>query len=94
MAYNQELSGSDNSNYWNGNITSSYVLSSDGFGEAKNTNSKVTYRKSGDKYYITAQPESGQSILDFGGFTKDMEGGILIVRNPQTVRPSSVSLSI
>ena len=91
LAYNQELSGSDNSNYWNGNITSSYVLSSDGFGEAKNTNSKVTYRKSGDKYYITAQPESGQSILDFGGFTKDMEGGILIVRNPQTVRPSSVN---
>ena len=90
LQYNQELSGSNDANTWSGNVTSSYILSSDGFGADKNTDSKVSYRKSGDKYYITAQPAT-PPLLDFGGFTRDMEGGILIVRDPQSPRPSSIN---
>tara|TARA_R100001015_G_C4635340_1_gene204756 strand:- start:5750 stop:10666 length:4917 start_codon:yes stop_codon:yes gene_type:complete len=91
LEHNQELSGSTPANSWTGNPTSSYILSSDGFAKeigSANTNTKVSYRKSGDKYFLTAQPQ-GSNFIDFGGFTEDMEGGIVIVRFPQNPRPAS-----
>jgi len=91
LTHNQELSGSTPANSWTGNPTSSYILSSDGFAKevtSANTNTKVSYRKSGDKYFLTAQPQ-GSNFIDFGGFTRDMEGGIVIVRFPQNPRPAS-----
>ena len=91
LTHNQELSGSTPANSWTGNPTSSYILSSDGFAKevtSANTNTKVSYRKSGDKYFLTAQPQ-GSNFIDFGGFTRDMEGGIVIVRFPQNPRPES-----
>ena len=90
LTYNQELSGSTPTYNWNSNITSSYVLSSDGVEEPYNTTTLISYRKSGDKYFISAKPQ-GSNFLDFGGFTKDMEGGILIVRNPINPRPLSIN---
>jgi len=89
LTHNQDLESSGL--YWTGNPTSSYILSSDGYASdlpSPNTNTKVSYRKSGDKYFLTAQPQ-GTSFIDFGGFTKDMEGGIVIVRDPQIPRPAS-----
>ena len=91
LTHNQDLSGSSPSNYWNGNPTSSYVLSSDGYAsevEGPNTTTKVEYKKSGGKFFVTAKPQ-GTSFIDFGGFTSDMKGGVLIVRSPQTPRPGS-----
>ena len=43
---------------------------------------KLSYRKSSDKYFVTARPQGGSNFIDFGGFTKDMEGGVLIIREP------------
>jgi len=91
LTHNQELSGSTNTGYWTGNPTSSYILSSDGYAaeiEGANTTTKISYRKSGDKFFVTAKPQ-GTNFIDFGGFTKDMEGGIIIVRDPQVPRPGS-----
>ncbi len=91
LTHNQSLSGSNPANYWTGNPTSSYILSSDGYASdlsGANTTTKLSYRKSGDKFFVTAQPQ-GNSFIDFGGFTKDMEGGIIIVRDPQSPRPAS-----
>jgi len=81
LDFNSNLSSSVG---WTGNSTSSYTLSS-----SVNTLTKMSYLKSGDSYTITAN-QPGSSTIDFGGFTEDMEGGILIVRNPQNPRPSSI----
>ena len=81
LGFNQELSSSIG---WTGNTTSSYVLSS-----SVNTNTLVSYRKSGDKFFLTAHDAASGSILDFGGFTEDMSGGIVIVRKPIDPRPLS-----
>jgi len=86
LHFNSELSTSVN---WQGNSTASYILKSSGSGH--NTNTKVSYQKNGGKYFITAHDSVGGSILDFGGFTQDMAGGILIVRNPEQPRPSSIN---
>jgi len=91
LTHNQDLSGSTPSLYWNGNPTSSYVLSSDGYAaevQGPNTTTKVEYKKSGGKFFITAKPQ-GTNYIDFGGFTSDMVGGVIIVRSPQTPRPGS-----
>jgi len=87
LSYNPELSSSIGwptaSEYQN--KTSSYTLSS-----SVNTLAQVSYKKAADRTYVTlAQPNT--NLIDFGGFTKDMEGGILIVRQPSNPRPSSIA---
>jgi len=82
LQFNQALSQSVSAGF---NPTSSYILSS-----SVNTEAKVSYRKSGGKYFLTAN-NANTNYLDFGGFTKDMEGGIVIVKDPQSPRPSSVN---
>jgi len=82
LQFNQALSQSVSAGF---NPTSSYVLSS-----SVNTEAKVSYRKSGGKYFLTAN-NANTNYLDFGGFTQDMEGGIVIVKEPQNPRPSSVN---
>jgi len=93
LTHNQALSGSTPAYYWSANPTSSYILSSDGYATeltTANTTANVSYRKSGDKYFVTAQsPEGPGGFIDFGGFTEDMVGGVLIVRFPQEPRPAS-----
>tara|TARA_R110001592_G_scaffold58821_2_gene178354 strand:+ start:27206 stop:30745 length:3540 start_codon:yes stop_codon:yes gene_type:complete len=83
LHFNSELSTSLN---WTGNETASYNLTT-----GHNTDCKVSYQKSGGKTFITATDGSGGNILDFGGFTQDMEGGIIIVRTPDTPRPSGIN---
>jgi len=83
LGFNQELSSSIG---WTGNETSSYVLSS-----SVNTNTKMSYRKSGDKFFVTAHDGNSGNILDFGGFTPDMQGGILMIKYPENPRPSSIN---
>lgn len=80
LTFNQELSGSLGTFT---NTTSSYILST-----SVNTTSKLKYRKTADKYLITATTPT--NTLDFGGFSKDMEGGIVIVRDPQNPYPLSI----
>ena len=84
LIYNQELITSIGGQT-STNVRSNYRLSTHG-----NTRSKVSYRKSGGHYFITAHAFDG-NILDFGGFTADMVGGILIVAEPQNPRPRSVA---
>jgi hypothetical protein len=84
LIYNQELvttMGGTTSN----NTTSRYRLQT-----GQNTRSKISYRKSGGHYFITAHAFEN-NILDFGGFTKDMVGGVLIVAEPLNPRPRSVA---
>ena len=80
LTFNQELSGSLGTFT---NTTSSYILST-----SVNTTSKLRYRKTADKYLITATTPT--NTLDFGGFSKDMEGGIIIIRDPQNPYPLSI----
>ena len=84
LTYNQELvttmGGSTSQN-----IQARYRLQT-----GQNTRSKVSYRKSGGHYFITAH-SAMNNILDFGGFTADMVGGILIVAEPISPRPRSVA---
>ena len=84
LHFNPSLSSSVGG--WEGNPTASYELKT-----GVNTDCKVSYKKNGGKFFVTAHGGSGTNILDFGGFTKDMEGGLLIVRDPQEPRPSSVN---
>ena len=91
LTHNQALSGSTPAYHWGGNSTSSYILSSySSSAHTKNTTAKLSYKKSGDKYFVTAKsPEGPSGFVDFGGFTEDMVGGIIIVRFPQEPRPAS-----
>jgi len=84
LIYNQELITSIGGQT-STNVRSNYRLQTHG-----NTRSKVSYRKSGGHYFITAHAFDG-NILDFGGFTADMVGGILIVAEPVNPRPRSVA---
>ena len=83
LHFNSELSTSMN---WTGNETGSYNLTT-----GHNTNAQVSYQKAGGKTFLTAHDGAGGNTLDFGGFTEDMEGGIIIVRDPQNPRPSSIN---
>ena len=67
------------------NTTSSYILST-----SVNTGATLRYRKTADRYLMTAVPLAPANTLDFGGFSKDMEGGIIIVRDPQNPYPLSI----
>jgi len=85
LTYNQDLVTNVLAATSSVNIRSNYRLQTHG-----NTRSKVSYRKSGGHYFITAHPHAG-NILDFGGFTADMVGGQLIVAEPKNPRPRSVA---
>jgi len=82
LTYNQNLSQSVSAGF---NPTSSYILSS-----SYNTEAQVKYRKAGGKFFLTAT-QGSSNYLDFGGFTNDMEGGIIIVREPVNPVPRSVN---
>ena len=88
LGYNQELSASlgwpVTNTSENQNKTSSYTLST-----SVNTLAQVSYRKAADRFYMSLSQVG--NLIDFGGFTKDMEGGIVIVRTPQNPRPSSIN---
>jgi len=83
LTYNPDLN--TGIGYSGANNKSNYRLQTHG-----NTRTKVSYRKSGGHYFITAHAFNN-NILDFGGFTADMVGGQLIVAEPVNPRPRSVA---
>ena len=52
----------------------------------KNTSTKLRYEVEGDKYFVYVAGDVG---ADFGGFTEDMVGGILLFPEPNNPTPSS-----
>ena len=53
---------------------------------SKNTSTKLRYEVEGDKYFVYVAGDVG---ADFGGFTEDMVGGILLFPEPNNPNPAS-----